>query len=298
MKRIMTIKKKAREFTILHPYLYFFCIVLFLLLLALLGCWVAAELDQGVCMWPNDAFSYLYLRWDAESGLSLLVGYLGAASTIVLGLLALRFSYKVEERELVARLRNFKVLSVCLYDMYEDFIPKELRYSDSKRYQFLLKIVLSGNSSDYDIKAREVLWGECNDQYEMIDERGLSDCRIYVENAIRTTIYIYFNEFKFVEEKDADETDMRKRVSFFYHIRDYEPLLQERYMRHQWIRMSMCMQEKAWMKRQKPHIYDAEFELLVENRQIGETKEVNIKIPKYLNLYEISHNIQIIGRKL
>lgn len=279
-------KNYVRNIVLLHPVLLTAFIVGLLFIFAFIFCWISVEIDFGRWVKIGEYLNYLYTEWTIESALSLLVGYLGMGSTIVLGLIALRFSFKTEEREQIGRLQNITINNIRFYDMFDDFVPSKLRYSDIKKCRFLLELELLGGSSSYEFQIEKVLWGNCNDKYVCDGKRELNNCKTYVENATTTTIYVYFDEFEFISG-EAIERNNKNSISFFYHLRDYEPSLMKRNMRHRYIQLDMLIREKVWIKKQIPEKFIAEFEILIENRNDRKEKQ------DWIELHEIKHNISI-----
>lgn len=239
---------------------------------------------------PKEAVTYLYSEWNVETGLSLLVGYLGMGATVVLGLITLRYTFKMDERERIKRLQNVTIESIHFYNMYEDFLPSKLKHIDIKKCQFLLEIKLEGGISDYQLKIEKVWWGDCNAKYENNCKRELGNFKTYVENTANCTIYIYFDEFesKNTPKKQGDD---RSGISFFYHIRDYEPLLLEKYLRHRWIQLDMLTREKVWSEKQRKEQFAVEFEILVENRSYRQEKKA------WIELNEVEHSFKIMDTR-
>ena len=245
---------------------------------------------MGRMVGPKEAVTYLYFEWNVETGLSILVGYLGMGATVVLGLITLRYTFKTDERKRVEQLQNVKIKSVHFYNMYEDFVPSKLRYADTKEYQFLLEIKLKGGISDYQLKIEKVWWSDCNDKYENSCKRELGNFKAYVENTANYTIYIYFDEFESIHipEKYGDD---RSDISFFYHIRDYEPLLLEKYMRHRWIQLDMLIRDNVWSEKQRQEQFAVEFKILVENRSFRQEKR------EWIELNEVEHSFKIMDTR-
>lgn len=284
------LKYFVRCIVLLHPVLLTVIIVGFLFLFAFFFCWISVELDSGRWVKLGEYLTYLYTEWSIVDALSLLVGYLGMGSTIVLGIIALRFSFKTEEREQIERLQNITIKSVCFYNMFDDFVPSKLKYNDIKECQFLLELELLGERSGYEFQIEKVLWGNCDEKYESDAKKELNHCKTYVENATVTTINVYFDEFEFIsgEGKDGDD---KNSISYFYHIRDYEPSLMKRNMRYRWIQLDMNVREKVWTKNQIPKEFTAELDILIENRNDRKEKQ------GWIELHEIRHNIKIDNTK-
>lgn len=268
-----------RSIVLLHPILLTGVIMLLLFIFAFMFCWIAVEIDMRKCVRAREFLGYLYTEWNIETGLSLLCGYLGMAATIVLGLIALRYSFKTEERKRIEQFHNTRIKRIRFYDMFDDFVPSKLRYDDIKKYQFFLEIALTGDSADFDFLIERVWWGNLGDRYQCNNMKKLNHCKTYIENEPDTVIYIYFDEF----EPDYE----KKKVSFFYHIRDYEPLLLQRSMRYRWIQLDMRAREKVWIKNQVSNEFTVDFKILVENRNDRKENE------NWVELHEVRHNIEI-----
>lgn len=277
-------KQRVRNMVLLHPVLLTVLIIVFLALFALIMCWISVEIDLDRWMKLDESVSYLYNKWDVATGLSLLAGYLGMGATVVLGLIALRFSFKTEERKRIEELQKININSIKFYDMHEGVVPSEMRYDDIKKCRFLLKIELSGENSSYEYQVDKVWWGACGEDYSNSDPKALSNCKAYVENAALVTLYVYFDEF---EAGSGEEKDGENAISFFYHIKEYEPLLMKRNKRHRWIRLDMYMREKVWTAKRRQEGFTAKLEILVENRAEEKEKQQGIE------LHEISHNVKI-----
>ncbi len=288
------IKTGLRNAMLLHPGKMIVGVVLVLLLAAWICCGIAVGFDggklcEGVCPWI-----YLWRKLTFEEGLSLLVGYAGAAATVILGAITLRFSFKVDQRDVIAKLRNFKVSSILLYDMFENFAPEEVLYEEARGFHFLMRIELSGNAPDYELEVNRVWWEMSGDENRTTLEGQMCGCQIYVENAAETVIYIFFDEPQWVNGAQVCEEDKRNKISFLYNICDYEPSLLERNMRQRRICMDMSIKEKIWVKNKKKNKrekyrneYKAEFKILVENKAHKRNSE------KYVPLCEIQHNFEL-----
>ncbi len=205
-------------------------------------------------------------------------------ATVVLGLIALRFSFKTEERKRIEELQKINIKSIKLYDMYEGVVPSEMRYDDIKECRFLLKIEFSEKNSSYEYQIDRVWWGACGEDYSNSEPKVLNHCKVYVENAALVTLYVYFNEFEGGVAKDKDREN---GISFFYHIGEYEPLLIKRNKRHRWMQLDMYMREKVWTGKKRQEGFMAKLEILVENRNRKAQKQ------EWIELHEISHNIKI-----
>lgn len=140
-------------------------------------------------------------------------GYLGMGATVVLGLIALRFSFKTEERKRIEELQKININSIKFYDMHEGVVPSEMRYDDIKKCRFLLKIELSGENSSYEYQVDKVWWGACGEDYSNSDPKALSNCKAYVENAALVTLYVYFDEF---EAGSGEEKDGENAIMLFF----------------------------------------------------------------------------------
>lgn len=278
------LKQCVRNIVLLHPVLLTALILVLLFFSALIICWISVEISLGKRMKLGEGVYYLYTQWDVATGLSLLVGYLGMGATVVLGLIALRFSFKTEEGKRIEELQKININSIKFYDMYEGVVPSEMKYDDIKECRFLLKIELSGEKSNYEYQVDRVWWGVCGEDYSNSDPRVLNHCKVYVENAAIVTLYVYFNEF---ETGSGKEKDSENGISFFYHIGEYEPLLMRRDKRHRWIQLDMYMREKVWTEKRRQGGFMAKLEILAENRNEGSGEQ------KWIELYEISHNIKI-----
>lgn len=287
IKKSNWIKNCIRNIVLLNPFWLTAFIIVLLFLFAFIFCWISVDIDLGKWVDCKKFLTYLYFEWSIEDGLSLLIGYLGMGATIVLGLIALRFSFKTEERNRIERLQNIVIKRICLYDMFDDFVPSKLRYDDVKKCRFLLELELSGENSSYEIQIEKVWWANCNDNYESDGSKELNQCKTYVENAKNVVIYVYFDEFEDINDTKIEENEKKNSISYFYHIWDYEPLLLERNVRHRWIQLDMHICEKVWNKRKKPNEFMAEVEILVENR-CGTKKKKD-----WVDLQEIRHNIKI-----
>lgn len=252
--------------------------MLLLFIFAFIFCWIAVEIDMRKCMGVKEFLGYLYIKWDIGTGLSLLSGYLGMGATVVLGLIALRFSFKTEERKRIEQFHNTRVKRIRFYDMFDDFVPSKLRYDDIKKCQFLLEMELTEDSADFDFQIEKVWWGD-SEEYKCDNMKELNCCKTYIENTPDTIIYIYFDEFEPDYEKE--------KVSFFYHLRDYEPLLLPRGMRYRWIQLDMRAREKVWITNQVRDEFKVEFKVLVENRNDRKENE------NWVELHEVRHNIEI-----
>lgn len=250
----------------------------------ILLCWISVWLDLG--RWPllGECVNHLYNEWDIGTGLSLLIGYLGMGATVLLGFITLRFTFKIDERERMERFQDIRIKDIQFYDMSDTFAPAELKYNDTKDCQFLLKIILMGGSSGYELEVKRVLWGNCDEKYEPAVTNELSQCKVHIENGADTVIYIFFQEFDFLRDKDIDEAKRKNSVSYFYHIREYEPLMMDKVLRHRWIQLDIGAREKVWVKQQKPKEFMFDFEILVENKVTDQTAE-------YVTLSEIRHRI-------
>lgn len=284
------IRNCIRTTVLLHPILLAVIITVVLFLFALLFCWISVGIDMGRMVGPKESVTYLYSEWSIETGLSLLSGYSGMGATVVLGLITLRYTFKTDERERIEQLQNVTIESVHFYNMHENFVPSKLRHADTKECQFLLEIKLKGGISGYQLKINKVWWGDCNAEYENINKKGLYNLKAYVENAANVTIYMYFDEFEFIHNP-AEQGDNTSGISFFYHIRDYEPLLLEKYMRYRWIQMDMHTQEKVWSEKQRSEQFAVEFKILVENRNYREEKK------EWIELNEVEHGFKIMDTR-
>ncbi len=278
------LKQCVRNIVLLHPVLLTAFIIVFLFFLALIICWISVEIGLDKRMNLRESVHYLYTQWDIATGLSLLVGYLGMGATVVLGLIALRFSFKTEERKRIEELQKINIKSIKLYDMYEGVVPSEMRYDDIKECRFLLKIEFSEKNSSYEYQIDRVWWGACGEDYSNSEPKVLNHCKVYVENAALVTLYVYFNEFEGGVAKDKDREN---GISFFYHIGEYEPLLIKRNKRHRWMQLDMYMREKVWTGKKRQEGFMAKLEILVENRNRKAQKQ------EWIELHEISHNIKI-----
>lgn len=271
-------RNRIRSIVLLHPILLTGVIMLLLFIFAFMFCWIAAGIDLGGCVGIKTLLGHLYTEMDMGIGLSLLSGYLGMGATVVLGLIALRYSFKTEERKRIEQFHNMRIKRIRFYDMFDDFVPSKLRYDNIKKCQFLLEMELMGDSADFDFHIEKVWWGD-SEEYKCDNMKELSCCKTYIENAPDTIIYIFFDEFEPDHEKE--------KVSFFYHIRDYEPLLLPRSMRYRWIQLDMRAREKVWIKNQVSNEFKVEFKVLVENRNDRKENE------NWVELHEVRHNIEI-----
>lgn len=276
---------------LLHPFLLTGFMMGVLFLVAIMFCWASVIIDQGRWMGLRETLSYLYFKWEIETGLSLLISYMGMGATVVLGLITLRFSFKTEEHARIKGLQNIKIKSVHFFDIYEDFVPSKWRYSDARESQFLLEIRLSKGSSDYMLQINKVYWAGCEEGYTYGVWQELNQCKVYIENAANTIIYVYFNEFEAVQNKQLEEDDKGNSITFFHHIEDYEPLLFDKSVRHRWIQLDMKVSEKVWVKKQVPKAFRAEMDILVENRCDRNPQK------DWIKLYEIRHDIKIDNTK-
>lgn len=276
-------KRLVRNIVLLHPILLTVLIVLALFLFAFLFCWISVEIDLNRGLKIREFVKYLYTEWSVETALSLLIGYLGMGATVVLGLIALRFSFKTEERARIAELQNIAINDIQLYDMYENAAPSEMKCDGIKGHRFLLKMELLGGSFSYEYQIDQVWWGACDESDANTGLKPLENCQAYVENAGTVTIYVYFDEFE-----GASKEEKESSIAYFFHIGEYVPLLMNRYKRHRWIRLEMNVRETVWMEKRRPEEFMAKFEILVENRN-----ERNERQEKRMELHEIRRHIRI-----
>ena len=206
--------------------------------------------------------------------------YFGMIATVALGIITLRFSFRLGQREQLAKVRGIKIKQMRLYDMFSDFAPSQWKHGETRKYRFLLKIVLTKYDPIYNFEIEEILWGNCNKEYGYGDKRELSNYKAYVDNAGKTTIYVYFTEF----ESNLSGGTLKDTISYFYHIREYEPLLLERHERSRRIEIYMKLTDIAYFKNQDPDVFWVKFSIVFEN---------NKKLEKCVELHEIIHNVEI-----
>ena len=258
--------------TILISFALLLGVFLFRLVLWVLDCCLQGNTDGG--------WRFLQAEQGIETWFSFFGSYFGVITTVILGIITLRLTIKMEHKDQVAKFQNLKISELYLYDMFADFVPSQLKHSDVKNYQFLLKIILSGHDPGYELEVSDVRWSECSEEYGCGVEKELDACRVYVDKADEPIVYVYFNDFK-------DQMDPRETISYFYHINRYEPLMMERHLRYRWVRMNMIMKERIWKKGQEPEVFSADFRVLFENRFKGKD---------CVELYEIEHNMEIEDR--
>lgn len=241
--------------------------------------WVLNNCLQG---YTDNRFVFVQAEQGIETWFSFFGSYFGVIATVVLGIITLRLTIKMGQKEQVAKFQNLKISEMYLYDMFADFAPSQLKHG-KKNYQFLLKIILVGHAPEYELGVADVRWSECGKKYEPGEEKELPDCEIYVDKADKPIIYIYFNDFK----DCGDRQESRKTISYFYHINRYEPLMMERHFRCRWLRIDMFMKERIWKKGQAPEVFSADFRVLFEN---------GYKRKDCVELHEIEHNMEIKDR--
>lgn len=271
--------KKIRDTSILHPVRMTGYVLVILFIFALLFCWLVAMLELGKCLWPWSAYLHFYKEWKMVEGLSLMCGYMGVAATVILGVVTLRFSFKVDEREWIKCGRNLRIRKITFFDMYEDFVPHEMRHPGSHKFQFLLKLELETKQSDYKLSVDSVAFGGYNENFEIDKDRfhWLNEYAVYVTEAESTIIWIYFNELGQGENS----------CSYFYHLWDYEPLAMKKHLWDRCIKMKIQVREVIWIKGQKPRDGIAVVELQVENDSPQKSDE------KSIELRLISHTIEL-----
>lgn len=201
-------------------------------------------------------------------------------ATVTLGIITLRLSLILNQKEQIAKIQELRIKKIYLYNMFSDYVPSQLQHSNVKDMQFLLKVVLSKAASGYELSVSDIGWADCDENYESRIEKNLPDCKVYVDEAGDPVIYVYFNDFNC----EDGSGDYREKISYFYHINRYEPLLMERYSRCRWLRVTMTMKERIWKKGQKQECFSVELRSLLEN---GRKREDCVE------LYEVKHNMQI-----
>jgi len=270
------LRDKIRNTSIQHPFRMTGYLLVLLLIFAFLFCWLGALLESGH---PNPlaGCAYLYYRWHALDGLSLLCGYMGVSATIILGLVTLRFSFKVDERELLGRIRKWKIRRIALYDMYEDFVPHEMPFPQAHNYQYLLKVDLETEQSNYEFRVKNVSIGTCKEDLSIEKFLNLKEHEVYLPEVKDTIIRIYFNEFGQAENS----------FSYFYHLWEYEPLTMEKQCWYRYIKIETEIDDKIWSGEQAPLCYDAIFTLQVKHGTPPKGDENSV------DLQLISHEIEI-----
>lgn len=280
------LKKWLKCMTLEHPFRMMIMVSGGLLLIALLfrwGLYIVRETLHMTRSHTNEGFMH-FVRTDQgiDTWFSFFGSYFGVIATVVLGIITLRFSFRLGQREQLAKVREIKIEQMLLYDMFSDFAPSQWKHSDTRQYRFLLEIVLAEYDSVYSSEIDEVWWGNCNKDYGCSDKRKLSDYKAYVDNAGKTTIYIYFNELEAGASLSGDA--LRDTVLYFYHIREYEPFMMERHELCRWIEIYMKLTDITWFKNQEPDAFWIKFSIVVENSK---------KLEKCVELHEIIHGVEI-----
>lgn len=264
----------------LHPIRVTLAISAVLFLGAFLFRCILWKLNQCLQGHTNDRLVFLQAEQGIETWFSFFGSYFGVIATVALGIITLRLTIKMGQKEQTAKFQNLKISRIYLYDMFADFAPSQLKHSDVKNYQFLLKIILLGHDSGYELGVSDVRWMECSENYGYGVEKKLTGCKIYVDKADEPIIYVYFNDFMDYE----GHGNPLETISYFYHIDRYEPLVMERYLKCRWLRMNMIMKERIWKKGQEPEVFSTDFNVLFE---------YGSKSKDCVELYEIEHNMEI-----
>lgn len=288
-----TLSEKVRIVMMLHMKAMIGMVIAFLALLAVIVLWLSVSIDLHGQAEREGWLTYLYHEWEIIDALSLLVGYFGAGATIVLGLIAWKLSFEIEERKWVEQLQQIKIEQIRFYNMYASYEPSKLRHKDMQEAQYLIEIELSGISPHYQFVIEKMRWGGCGEDFEIKETRELNQNKLYIEDASNVRIAASFGEFEFMRKRNEKEgklaEDPKNSISYFYHLKNYEPVLLDRESRCRWMCLDMCFYEKIWMKGQKPRRFLASFEILVEN-------EIDKKqTDKYIVLHEIEHHFKILG---
>lgn len=278
-------KNCVRSMTLVHPFWTTFGVSMVLLFAVFIFRGVLVALDKGLIairsVMGEEFLSSVRADQGIETWFSFFGSYFGVIATVVLGIITLRLSFRLGQREQIAKVVGIRIKKMRLYDMFSDFAPSQWKHNDVGEYRFLLKIVLTEQESVYKFDINKVQWGNCDKDYGYC-EREEFDYKVYVDNVNNTVIYIYFNEFK--SESDSEKEESRDAFSYFYHIQEYEPLLLERHERYRWLRLDMKLTETTWIEDQEPDTFWVNFSVLFEN---------NGKCKKCVKLHEIIHEMEI-----
>ena len=279
-------KKWLKNMTLGHPFLVTVVVSALLFVVAFIfrGILFVAKQHLYTVRGARGENFLPFVRTDQgiDTWFSFFGSYFGVIATVALGIITLRFSFRLGQREQLAKVRGIKIEQIHLYDMFSDFAPSQWKHSDTRKYRFLLKIVLAEYDPIYNFEIDEVWWGNCNKDYGYSDEKKLPDYKAYVDNADKATIYVYFNEFEAGINSTREAS--KNPVSYFYHIQEYEPLMMERYERCRRIEIYMKLTDITWFKGQEPDAFWIKFSIVVEN---------NKKLEDCVELHEIVHNVEV-----
>lgn len=279
-KSTSSVKKKISDWIMLYPVWMTVAVSAILFVIAFVFRWGLWFVDCCFRGHTDKYLSFVQASQGIETWFSFFGSYFGVMATVALGIITLRLSLKINQKEQIAKLQGLKIKETYLYNMFADFAPSQLRHSDVKDMQFLLKMVLSGYDPGYELDVTDIRWADCDEDYKVRNERELPDCKVYVDKADEPIIYVYFNDLK----KGESLADPMQTISYFYNMNCYEPLLMERHCRCRWLRITMTMQERIWKKGQRPEQLSADLRVLFENGS---------KRKDCAELYEVKHNMEI-----
>lgn len=267
-------KQRLKARLINHPYKVVFWRCLFLLIFVYLFFLLMKLVDSVLtCL----GWSLFALNGGRDTWFSFFGSYFGVIASVVLGIITLRFSIKVEDMNFANMINEVSIKKIRLYDLWRGFKPSAAK-SASLSKRFIMRIDLEKFMPYYGVEITEIQWGTLNEQFGVKQYFTLKNCDVQcIRKKEKLCIYIYFDDIK-----EVSDVSIEASFNYYWMLRCYEPDLMTPSEKQRLIRLKFKLKNRLFHLNEEIKVVTLECRLEYDDVKDGSLK-----------LSEIEHKIEI-----
>lgn len=274
---LMKLKKKGfKNNLILHP----FITVTFVILLLFGFAFLLLMCLKGIDKFFYDRCENLFARLNGgvEVWFTFYGSYLGVIATVVLGLITLRLSVKIDRMNTADQINTLNVEEIYFYDFKRDYKPSVMM-KNGFRSRYCFEIILKNYRANYHFESNGIKWGIIKEDNEPDLEqcRQLSNCKVYCEQNQQSVLYIYCDDITTDNDTARDDNVKSNRkiedsLNFYYRLWAYEPITMQPYERKRILKIPMKIDRKMLEdvssgENGTKDLMSAEMNIILENKE-------------------------------
>lgn len=177
--------------------------------------------------------------------------YISVISIIVsgvVGIVALRFSVKVDLMSRRDQFLGLEIKKIKLYDLERDFCPSAYVHTDySKRY--LMKLECSSIDSMYDIKLKCMEWGLIGSDYVSKEFATVENVELYCTQQSELSMYLYFDDYykntEGISKGEEEKNELKKSFRYYYRMTCYETVINPSWEKQRSLRLRLLLTDHS-----------------------------------------------------